>query len=380
MKRVLILGSTGSIGRQALEVIKQHPEEFKVVGLSAFDNSELLAQQANEFKPSMVAIVRDSSCISELLNYKCHIITGEDAPARLVEACAADIVLNSIVGIAGLMPTVSALKKGVTLALANKESMVTAGEIIVSMAREKNTAILPVDSEHSAIFQCLQKPEGYGEIKRIILTASGGPFRDYTVDMLKDVTVDQALKHPTWSMGQKITIDSATLMNKGFEVIEAHWFFGVEYDDIEVVIHPESVVHSMVEFIDGAVLAQMGVPDMRLPIQYALSYPQRLRGMIKPLDLRGLTLTFRKPDCEKFRCLQLAYDAALKGGTYPAVLNAANEVLVDLFLKGALRFLDIPVFIEEALNRHSPIYNPSLEDIIYADWRTRDAVKKMVVN
>ncbi|SHE93374.1 1-deoxy-D-xylulose 5-phosphate reductoisomerase [Caldanaerobius fijiensis DSM 17918] len=380
MKRILLLGSTGSIGTQALDVIRKHPDLFKVVGLAAYSNGELLARQANEFRPSMIALTKGIHDLKDMVKYPCEVITGEDAAVRLVESCDADIVLNAIVGVAGLLPTISTIKGGTTLALANKESMVTAGEIIVNLTREKGVDILPVDSEHSAIFQCLQKKGAQKEIRKIILTASGGPFRDYSCDMLKDVTAEQALKHPTWSMGKKITVDSATLMNKGFEVIEAHWFFGVKYRDIEVVIHPESIVHSMVEFVDGAVLAQMGVPDMRLPIQYALSYPERIEGLTERLNLYGLSLTFREPDTRTFRCLKLAYDAAIAGGTYPAVLNAANEICVELFLKGMIKFLDIPLLIEKALDGHKPIYNPTIEDIIYVDSQTRDAVKKMVVN
>lgn len=381
MKEVAILGSTGSIGRQALEVIRQFPLKFKVVGLAGGKNWPLLAEQVREFCPQVVSLAGKE----EALELKRHlsagqrpeIYWGQDGLVAVVASVSRGVVLNAITGTAGLLPTVETLKRGLDVALANKETLVAAGEVVMRLAREKGASILPVDSEHSAIWQCLA---GYStrEVRRIVLTASGGPFRKEPQD-LSQVTVEQALAHPTWRMGKKITVDSATLMNKGLEVIEAHWLFGLDYDAIEVVIHPQSIVHSMVEFVDGSVLAQMSLPDMRLPIQYALSYPERWPGCFPRLDFcRVGTLTFEPPDTSRFPCLWLAYAAGREGGTMPAVLNAANEVAVEAFLEGRLTFNRIPEVVARVMEEHRVVHKPGLEAIMAADaWARQRAREKI---
>ncbi|MGI5941259.1 MAG: 1-deoxy-D-xylulose-5-phosphate reductoisomerase [Pelotomaculaceae bacterium] len=376
MKKIVVLGSTGSIGRQTLEIIRCYPERFKLLGLGAGRNWRLLAEQLKEFRPSAAALAEER----ELLELKdsldpsqCpDLAWGRKGMEDLAGLPEADLVVVAITGAAGIYPTLAAINAGKDVALANKETLVAAGQLVMSLARQKNILILPVDSEHSAVWQCLngRKPD---LIEKIILTASGGPFRQLTKEQLESVTVDMALHHPNWVMGSKITIDSATLMNKGLEVIEAKWLFGVNYSHIEVIVHPQSIIHSAVEFRDGSVIAQMGVPDMRLPIQYALTYPNRLSGPVPRLkwaDLKGLT--FEEPDLVKFPALGLAYEAGKAGGTMPAVLNAANEVAVELFLRGKISFTGIPVLVGGVMEQHKIINNPGLAEIMDADRWARE--------
>ncbi len=365
--RLAVLGSTGSIGQQTLEVVRALPERFRIVGLAAGKNIDLLAKQIREFQPRFV----------HYQDKIAHPPSGEYELLSLEEiAChpEVDIVVVATSGKSGLSPTLAAVKAGKKIALANKESLVMAGEIITSAAKQNAAEILPVDSEHSAIWQCLK-----GEAQpaaRIILTASGGPFHHYSSAQLESVTVEQALGHPSWQMGKKVTIDSATLMNKGLEVIEAHWLFNMPFDNITVVIHPQSIVHSMVEFIDGSVKAQLSHPDMRLPIQYALSYPQRLANPQLPhLDWsRNNHLTFEQPDFDTFPCLRLAIEAGKKGGTYPAVVCAADEVAVELFLSQRIKFVDIAHYLEKVLERHQAVTCPTLDEIMTADAWAREEI------
>ena len=368
MKRLAILGSTGSVGRQTLDIVRTFPDRFGVLALAAGDNLELLSQQVEEFKPAIVYHHREG---------RIHADEGREGLtleeiARLPEA---DIVVIALSGDAGLSPTLAAANAGKRIALANKESLVAAGEIITGEAERRGARIMPVDSEHSAIWQCLAGEECAPE--RLILTASGGPFRHVPAAELARVTPEQALKHPSWRMGRKVTIDSATLMNKGLEVIEAHWLFGMPIDRISVIVHPESIIHSMVEFADGAVKAQLGYPDMRLPIQYALTYPERLVNPGLPkLDFRTVTrLTFEEADPEAFPCLRLAVQAGKSGGTYPAVLSAADEMAVALFLGGRVGFGDISQLVERALAEHRPVMRPSLDEILAAAEFGRQRVK-----
>ena len=366
LKRLAILGSTGSIGQQTLQVVRTFPQQFRVVGLAAGQNTDLLETQIKEFKPDL--IYHEGS--STLPNAGYEFLPIEEIAAHP----EVDIVIIVTSGKTGLNPTLAAAKAGKTIALSNKESLVTAGNILTSETKKNGGRILPVDSEHSAIWQCLN-----GEIQppaRLILTASGGPFRGYSSAQLEKVTIEQALKHPSWLMGKKVTIDSATLMNKGLEVIEAHWLFNMPYEDIKVIIHPQSIIHSMVEFIDGSIKAQLSYPDMRLPIQYALSYPERLPNHELPKFAWDETpdLTFKQPDIDTFPCLKLAMEAGKKGGTYPAVLSAADEVAVDLFLSTRIKFTDITRLVEEALEQHQSISHPSLEEIMEVDTQTREQV------
>lgn len=375
-KRVVILGSTGSIGTQALDVLRLYPEQFEIEGLAVRQNIDLLIDQIYEYSPAKV-VVADEKKALELKNRvgsKIQVSSGEDALVELAASEDVDIVLVALVGIAGLKPTIAALKAGKTVALATKEVLVAGGEIITKLASESGTTIIPVDSEHSAIFQCLQGCSNVDkEVNKIYLTASGGPFRGYKRDELKRVTVEDALKHPNWKMGPKVTIDSATLMNKGLEVIEAKWLFNLSVDQIDVVVHPQSIIHSMVEFVDGAILAQMGSPDMRIPILYAFTYPERYLTNVERLNLIEMgNLSFEQPDIENFPCLSLAYKAIRIGGTMPAVLNAANEVAVDMFLKGNISFLEIPIIIEKAMKSHQVVKDPEVEDILHADLDTRE--------
>lgn len=372
-----MLGATGSIGRNALSVIEALPQDFRVVGLTAHSNVESLLHLIEQFRPQYAALADERQV--EFLRSRCpkgtQILGGISGVVSVASAPESEIVLSAIVGAAGLLPVLAAIREGKTIALANKEPLVMAGEVITSLAREYNAVLIPVDSEHSAIFQCLCGNKDQ-RIRRIILTASGGPFYGKDAGSLDDVTPEQALEHPTWSMGAKISVDSATLMNKGLEMIEAHWLFGVDVENIDIVIHPSSVVHSMVEFIDGSVLAQMSRNDMRLPIQYALTYPERVESTVKRLDLTEVSpLEFFKPRLEQFPCLRLAYDAARKGGTMPAVLNAANEVAVADFLKRELRFQDIPAVIEQVMSEHESVPKPSLDDIMAADQWARETAK-----
>lgn len=351
-KQIAILGSTGSIGTQALKVIEEHPDLYEVYCLTANNRVELLAEQAMKFKPAAVVIANeahyDRLCSLLSLEPDIKVYCGAEAIDGIVEAEPIDMVLTAMVGFAGLSPTIHAIRAHKTICLANKETLVVAGELICRLAQEYRTPILPVDSEHSAIFQCIVG-EGDNEIEKILLTASGGPFRTFSHERLATVTKADALQHPTWNMGAKITIDSATMINKGFEVIEAKWLFGVDADKIEVLVHPQSVVHSAVQFVDGAVKAQLGVPDMRLPIQYAFSYPDRLHLSSARLDLFSHPLEFFKPDMEKFRCLALAFEAIKKGGNMPCILNAANEIVNRAFLDGRCGFLDIADVIERTM-------------------------------
>lgn len=380
-RRICILGSTGSIGTQAIDVIRQHSDIFEAQTLTANNNSDLLIRQAREFVPDSVVIVNEnkySEVCDALEDLPIKVYTGTDALCDVVKSSEVDMVLAAMVGFAGLRPTVEALKSGKALALANKETLVVAGEIITRLAIENRCPILPVDSEHSAIFQCLSGETGNG-IARILLTASGGPFRKFSKSELHEATAQQALKHPNWEMGVKITIDSATLMNKGFEVIEAKWLFGVGLDKINVVVHPESVVHSAVEFEDGAVIAQLGMPDMRLPIQYAFAYPRRLPLQGERLDLFKIgALHFEPADTEKFPCLQLAYDAIRKGGNTPCVLNAANEVANLAFREGRLSFTKIPDIIEKTMSKVEYCAQPSLEDYLETDRLARQIAEACI--
>ena len=376
MKKISILGSTGSIGTQTLEVC-ENLGDVQVMGLSVNKNIKLAEEQIRKFKPKLVSVV-DEDAAKELKiavsDTDTKIISGRESMSEISAMPEIDTVVTSVVGIAGLEPTMAAIKSGVNIALANKETLVTAGSIVIDAAKENNVSILPVDSEHSAIFQCIGS-HSKEQINRLIITASGGSFYGKTADELEIVTVKEALNHPNWSMGQKITIDSATLMNKGLEVIEAHWLFDMGYDNIDVVVHRESIIHSLVEFKDLSVLAQMGLPDMKLPIHYALCYPDRVPSDIKSLNLWELgKLTFAKPDMETFRCLPLAIKAGKDGGTMPTVLNGANEVAVELFLKGKIKFNDIFKIVENALSNHKNVLNPTLDDIIDTDRYVREEV------
>ncbi len=373
MKRIAILGSTGSIGTQALNVIRRHRDLFCAEVLCAGSNADLLIAQAREFEPNAVAIADESRYgqVRDALNdTDIKVYAGTDAIVSLMEMESIDMVLAARVGVAGLRPTLHAIEHGKPIALANKETMVVAGAIVTEAARRHRVPILPVDSEHSAIFQCL-----VGEVSpvdKILLTASGGPFRGKTREELATVTLEQALKHPNWSMGRKVTIDSATLMNKGLEVIEAKWLFGVDAKDIEVHVHPQSVVHSMVQFADGSVKAQLGIPTMETPIQYAFSFPERIESFLPRLDLFSQhTLTFERPDTETFRCLALAYKAIERGGNMPCVMNAANEVAVQQFLDGRIGFLDIADRVERSMQEAHYIANPTLDDLIATDKTVR---------
>lgn len=380
-KQIAILGSTGSIGTQALQVIEEHPDLYEAYVLTANNKVDLLVEQARKFHPEAVVIANEDKYLQlkeALSDLPIKVYAGADAICQVVQSQPIDIVLTAMMGYAGLRPTMSAIRAGKIIALANKETMVVAGELINALANEYHTPILPVDSEHSAIFQCL---EMNNPLEKVILTASGGPFRTFTMEQLQYVTKEQALKHPNWSMGAKITIDSASMMNKGFEVIEAKWLFGVRPDQIEVVVHPQSVIHSMVEFEDGAVKAQLGVPDMRLPIQYAFSYPKRVRSSFDRLDfLKCNSLTFETPDTKRFRNLALAYEALHQGGNMPCIVNAANEVVVASFLKDQISFLGMSDVIEKAMQRVSFIATPTYEDYVSTDAETRRIAAEMVIN
>ncbi len=381
---LIILGATGSIGRAALDVVRslrQSGMEMRVVGLSGRQNAALLAEQVREFRPQAVAV--GSPAAAQALRdaasgWRGAVLAGPDAPAELAGATAADLVLVAVEGVAGLPPALAALDSGKDVALATKEALVAGGELITRAASRAGRRVLPVDSEHSAIFQCLagHPPE---EVARLWITASGGPFRGWSPEEMARVTPAQALRHPTWKMGKKVTVDSATLMNKGLEVIEAHWLFGVPGDRIEIVIHPQSLVHSLVEFVDGSVLAQLAPTDMRLPIQYALTYPERRRGPLAPLDVRALgTLEFAPPDLDRFPCLAHARDALRRGGTAPAVLNAADEAAVRLFLDGRIGFAEIASLVGRALAQHRPGSAASLEAVLAADEETRARIRAAV--
>ncbi len=378
MKYLSILGSTGSIGTQTLDIVRQFPNEFKIVGLTSNKNSDLLLKQIKEFKPKAVAIM-DKSKVDDLLNFSsCQVYSGIDGLNKIASLQECDNVVNSLVGSIGIEPTYHAIKNKKNIALANKETLVAAGSVIMEEIKKNNTNLMPIDSEHSAIFQCLNG-ENINEVEKITITCSGGPFKNYNQEQLQSVTVQDALKHPTWNMGAKITIDSATLMNKGFEVIEAHWLYGIPYEKIKIVIHPQSIIHSLVEFNDKSVIAQLGLPDMKIPIQYALSYPKRFQNDSKSLDLIEIkSLEFREPNFEKFPCLKYAYEAGATVGTLPAVMNAANEVAVWAFLDNKIRFLDIQRLIRRMMNEHKIIKNPNLNEILEADRKTKDETKKII--
>lgn len=366
-RRIAILGSTGSIGRQALDVVRQHKDLFEVELLTANNSSALLIEQAMEFRPGSVVICNEAKyqeVADALQPNDIKVFTGMDSVCSLVEADDIDIVLTALVGFSGLRPTISAIKAGKIIALANKETLVAGGSVVMDLARKYNSPILPVDSEHSAIFQCLLGATG-NPISRIHLTASGGPFRTWDRDRIAAATKNEALKHPQWTMGAKITIDSATMMNKGFEMIEARWLFDTAPDKINIVVHPQSIIHSMVEFADGAVIAQLGNPDMREPIQFALSFPERLTLNNKKLDFASLQgLTFEKPDMEKFPCLSLAFEAIRKGGNVPCAMNAANEAAVAAFLKDGIRFYDIPEIISACMAGVNFVEKPTVDDLL----------------
>lgn len=374
MKKVAILGSTGSIGVQTLNVIRRHPELFQVEALVAGSNADRLVKQALEFNPNVVVIADKSKygiVNDALANTDIKVFAGEASCADVVTMESVDIVMASIVGFAGLRPTLEAIRAGKVIALANKETMVVAGAIVTKEAERHGVPILPVDSEHSAIFQVLQG-EYHNRIDRILLTASGGSMRGRKLEELADVTLEQVLKHPNWNMGRKVTIDSASLMNKGLEVIEAKWLFGVDAERIEVLVHPQSIVHSMVQFEDGCIKAQIGTPTMETPIQYALCYPHRVESHLPRFSfIDHPELTFMRPDTETFRCLPLAYEAIKRGGNIPCVMNAANEVAVQRFIEGKLRFIDIPDFVSDAMAKASFIPNPTLDDLFSCDTETR---------
>ncbi|MFW5972006.1 MAG: 1-deoxy-D-xylulose-5-phosphate reductoisomerase [Bacillota bacterium] len=382
MKRLAVLGSTGSIGVQTLNVVDNLENEWDIIALSANTNIDLLEKQARKYKPDYVVIMHEN--LQKELKYRLKeqdvdVLCGVEGLEFVSGDIEVDIVVNALVGAAGLKPTMAALRSGNKLALANKESLVIGGEIINKYRKEKDITILPIDSEHNAIFQIL---EGHHteEICNILLTASGGPFRKYSYEQLKGVTVEQALDHPNWDMGGKITIDSATMMNKGLEVIEAHWLFNIPYDKINVVVHPESIVHSMVEFVDSSIMAEMGAADMRIPIQYVLTYPERKDRRNNKLDLFEVgQLNFQKPDIVKFPSLNLAYQAGKMGGSMPAVLNAANEIAVSAFLKNKISFLDIPYVIEKVMDVHENIINPSLDELYQIDFWARKAAEEVML-
>ncbi len=373
-KNIAILGSTGSIGRQALEVVSQHPDYFQVEVLTAQNNVSLLIEQARVFQPNAVVISNPDHykhLREALAKEDIKVYAGDSALASVVEMETIDIVLTALVGYSGLRPTIKAIEAGKPIALANKETLVVAGELVTNLAREKGVNIYPVDSEHSAIFQCLAG-EFHNRIEKIILTASGGPFRGMRREQLARVTKAEALRHPNWNMGDKVTIDSATLMNKGLEVIEARWLFGLQPNQIEVVVHPQSIIHSMVQFEDGSIKAQLGLPDMRLPIQYALTYPDRLKSNFPRFDFRNYpALNFEKPDTETFRNLALAFTALERRGNMPCVLNAANEVAVAEFLRGGVGFLEMPAIVEHCLAKMAYIENPTYDDYVHTDRETR---------
>lgn len=387
MKHLAILGSTGSIGQNALSVVETHPDEFVVAGLAVNTSIDRTEKQVRQFSPRLVA-VRDEEAANQLRKRledvkTVEILSGSEGVSAVATMTEVDLVLEAMGGGAGLLPTLEAIQSGKDLAFVNKEVLVMGGSLIMEAAEEYGARLLPVDSEISAIFQCLSDVKGSdctrAEIHRLILTGSGGPFRETPSDQLNSVTPQQALQHPNWKMGEKITIDSATMMNKGFEVIESKWFFDVDLSQIEVVIHPESIIHSMVEFVDGSLLAQLGVSDMRLPIQYALTYPCRLPTRVPRLDLSQIGALHMEPvDSEKFPCLELAYSAAKVGGTLPTVLSSADEVTVQAFLNRQIGFMDIPNYLEEVMTRHNVTFQPVLDDILAADQWARSAAQQLI--
>lgn len=382
-KKIAILGSTGSIGTQTLEVISDHDDKFRVELLSANKNYELLIQQAKKYKPKAIIFgdITHKKILNEnLKSESIDIFFGDDALNNFNQYCNPDIVVTALVGKSGLIPTINAIENNIDVALANKETLVVAGDIIMNLSEKNNVKIYPVDSEHSAIFQCLTG-EDYNAIEKIILTASGGPFRNKKINEFKNITKIEALNHPNWEMGDKITIDSSTLMNKGLEVIEAKFLFNIDIDMIEVVIHPQSIIHSMVEFIDGSIKAQMGEPDMKLPIQYALGFPRRLENNYDRFNFfKNNKLTFEKPCLDTFQNLKLAFDAGKSGGNSPCILNASNEIVVEAFLQEKISYLDMTKIIKESLNKISYIASPNLEQLIETDLKTREYTSNKIKN
>lgn len=384
IKNIVVLGSTGSIGTQTLDIISEHPEKFRALAITAGSRWDLLAKQARKWMPRRVVIAREEFLVplrEALKDLPIEVAAGSEAIAETAAMPDADIIVTAMVGYSGLIPTVRAIEAGKTIALANKETLVVAGEVITSLLRKYPQArIIPVDSEHSAIFQCLEG-EDRSKVAKIILTASGGPFRRKTLAELENVTVSDALDHPNWNMGAKVTVDSASMMNKGFEMIEARWLFDCPPEKIEIAVHPQSIVHSMVEYIDGAVKAQLGVPDMHLPIRYALSYPERLESKREPLTLSQYSsLTFEKPDTHKFPLLGFAFDAIAAGGNMPCILNAANEIAVAAFLEGRIRFMDMPKLVENVMNNSTHITDVTLADLIATNTSTRNRAEKDLNN
>jgi len=381
MKKLTVLGSTGSIGVSTLEIVAAHRDKFEIVALTGGKNLQLLKRQIEEFSPQVAAVISEKSAIAlrkMLPGVKTEILHGVPGMIAAASAEEATMVVAAIVGAAGLVPTVAAIKAGKDIALANKETLVTAGHLIMDMVKEQGVQLFPVDSEHSAIFQSLQGHR-CDDVKRIILTASGGPFSQYPLEKLQEVSIDDALNHPNWSMGRKITIDSATMMNKGLEVIEAKWLFDLPMDRISVVIHPQSIIHSLVEYIDGCVIAQLGVPDMKAPIAYALTYPERIPTGVRGLDLTAIaSLNFFEPDLERFPALKLAYRAAEDGESMPAVMNAANEVAVDAFLAGKIKFTEIAVLIEKTMSAHDGHTLGSVEEVMHADLWGRKKTRELL--
>jgi 1-deoxy-D-xylulose-5-phosphate reductoisomerase len=382
MKNLTVLGSTGSIGRQTLEVVAGNPEHLHIKVLAAHKNASLMLKQIQQFKPEL-AVLTDPAAALELQRAdhdRTEILSGEEGLLAAATYAGVDTVLAAMVGYAGLKPTLTAIEHGKNIALANKETLVAAGSLVMEAVRRHQVSLTPVDSEHSAIFQSLRAGKK-DEVRRLIITASGGPFRGMSKAELAHVTLEQCLHHPNWSMGKKVTIDSSTLANKGLEVMEAHWLFDMPYDKIDVVIHPQSIVHSLVEYVDGAVIAQLGIPDMRLPIQYALSYPQRFNCHFGSLDLvKYGTLTFEKPDVEVFPLLQVAITCGREGGTLPCAFNAANEECVNAFLAGRIKYLDIPELVKKTVAAHKQVSHPTLEDIAAADKVTREAARRYLTD
>ncbi|MBW7452857.1 1-deoxy-D-xylulose-5-phosphate reductoisomerase [Paenibacillus sepulcri] len=380
MKKISILGSSGSIGKSTLDVVRKHPDRFKISGLAANQRIDDLIEQAHEFRPTIVSVGNRELArkVKAQVDDSVMVCYGEKGLIDVACCEEADLVMNSVTGATGIIPTIKALHAGKDVAIANKETLVAAGCVVTKLAKEKGCKLIPVDSEHSAIYQCLNG-ESRDQLSKLIITASGGAFRDLTKQEMTGLRASDALKHPNWSMGEKITIDCATLMNKGFEVIEAHWLFEVPYEQIEVLIHRQSVIHSMVEFVDGSIIAQMGMPDMRVPIQYALEYPNRLKSDYPKLDLSLISqLNFEKPDMARFPCLSYAFEAGKQGGTMPAVLNAANEVVNFSFRRNEACFSDFEKILDEVLSSHHNIQNPQLEDILHADAWAREKAELLI--
>lgn len=384
VKNISILGVTGSIGTQALDIIRDKENKINLIGVTAHRNFQGLVDIIEEFSPKYIGVT-DEKCYKDIVEYcekknkHTNLFFGEEALEKIATLEEVDTVLTSVVGIAGLKPTIKAIEAKKNIALANKETLVVAGDIVMSKAKENGVKILPVDSEHGAVFQCIQGNERK-DISKIILTASGGPFRGKTRDDLKEITPEEALKHPKWNMGRKISIDSSTLVNKGLEVIEAHFLFGIDYNDIEVIVHPQSIVHSMVEYKDGSIIAQLGSTDMRLPIQYALSYPERREAIADKLDFKTISkLTFEEPDINTFRCLELAFKSGKLGGNMPAIYNGANEIAVELFLDEKIKYLQIEEIIEDAMNKFPHVKNPDLQQVLDIDNQVREYVLKRYV-